>query len=147
MAGEFLRVQEITPRETVEVNGLKLTPVEVDHVVPTCGYIVEDESSCVVISSDTAPTQEIWSLANEREKVDAVFLEASFPESYAELAGISKHLTPRLFAAELQKLRHRPVPVAVHIKAFLLEEIVGELKSLGIENLEIGDAAKEYEFP
>lgn len=53
-----IRVQE--PGDTVEVDGIKVTPVMLNHVVPTVAYILEDASSTVAFITDTTATNEIW---------------------------------------------------------------------------------------
>src|SRR5438105_3776390 len=79
----------------------------------------------------------LWDVANAAPHLKAVFLEATFPEEMADLAEIAMHLTPRLFAAEVAKLR-RPADVfAVHIKPRYYEQVVAELHALGLPNLRI----------
>src|ERR1700722_16747711 len=70
----YLKVQELTPGVPVAVDGLRITPVEVNHVVPTVGFVIEDDHSAVVFPSDTAPTDEIWKVANRCPHLQAVFL-------------------------------------------------------------------------
>jgi ribonuclease BN (tRNA processing enzyme) len=142
----FLRLATLEAGRPLELEGLRITPVAVNHVVPTLGFIVEDQAAGVVISSDTGPTDELWRRANAVANLKAVFLEATFPESMAQLATVAKHLTPSMFAGEVRKLK-RPVPViAVHIKARFYDQMVDELQALGLPNLEIGRAGKSYTF-
>ena len=47
----------------VRVNGLSVTPVAVDHIVPTYGYIVTDGRINSVFGADSGPTERIWQLA------------------------------------------------------------------------------------
>jgi cAMP phosphodiesterase len=56
----YLKLQELRPGEAVDMDGLRVTPVQVHHAVPTLGFIVEGEGATVIFSSDTGPTQEIW---------------------------------------------------------------------------------------
>jgi ribonuclease BN (tRNA processing enzyme) len=142
----FLRLERIEPGKSVEVEGLRLTPVEVDHVVPTVGYIVEDGTSTVVFPSDTAPTDEIWRRANAFPNLTAVFLEATFPNNYAWLAKLAKHLTPALFKAEVAKLHRRATVLAVHIKARFHKQVTDELLALGLPNLVISKSGSTYHF-
>ncbi len=142
----FLKLQRIAPGQTIEVDGLRLTPVPVDHVVPTVGYIVEDDASTVVFPSDTAPTSEVWRQANTRSNVKAVFLEATFPNNLKWLADVAKHLTPALFAAEITKLQHPATFVAVHIKARYHRQVVDEMLALNLPNLIIGKGGTTYSY-
>lgn len=142
----FLKLATLEPGRPVELEGLKITPVPVNHVVPTFGFIIEDGKGAVVISSDTGPTEEIWRRANETPNLKAIFLEATFPDSMTPLATVARHLTPVMFADEVRKLS-RPVRViAVHIKARFHAEMVKALGELGLSNLEIGRSGKTYSF-
>ena len=38
----FLRINEIESGKMIELQGLKITPVSVDHLVPTLGFVVDD---------------------------------------------------------------------------------------------------------
>lgn len=142
----ILQLEVLTPGQAVHLDGLKITPVPVNHVVPTCGFIVEDESSAIVISSDTGPTGDIWERANRLTNLKAVFLEASFPNAQARLANLAMHLTPADFAHEARKIKNLPRLIAVHIKARFRDQIVAELHALQLPNLEIGKAGTPYDF-
>lgn len=142
----FLKLQLIEERKPLIVEGLHITPIPVNHVVPTLGFIIDDGQSAVVIPSDTAPTEEIWTVANQQANLKAVFLEATFPSHQTALAAIAKHLTPAQFAVEVKKIT-RPVQiVAVHIKPRFYTQVVQELHSQTIANLVIGQIGKTYEF-
>jgi ribonuclease BN (tRNA processing enzyme) len=142
----FVTLKELRPRRPVAVAGLRLTPVEVDHVVPTLGFLVEDESATVVFPSDTGPTEAIWRMANRARNLKAIFLEATFPDEQSWLADVSGHLTPALFAQEVRKVKH-PVPfIVVHIHPRSRETIVRELQTLGLPDVQIGRFGTPYDF-
>ncbi len=64
----------------------------------------------------------------------------------ADLAALSKHLTPAQFGEEVRKLA-RPVPViAVHLKSRYRREIIAELNALGLPNVEIGRFGHAYQW-
>jgi ribonuclease BN (tRNA processing enzyme) len=142
----FLKMEVLEAERPIELEGLRITPIPVDHVVPTFGFLVEEQGAAVLIVGDTGPTETIWQYANRTPNLKAVFLEATFPNSMAELAEVSKHLTPSLFAREIGKLKRRTRIVAVHIKARYREQIVSELENLGIPELEIGAIDKVHTF-
>jgi ribonuclease BN (tRNA processing enzyme) len=142
----FLNLSRLEPGRPLELDGLKITPVPVNHVVPTLGFLIEDEHSAVVIASDTGPTESLWQHANAAPHLDAVFLEAAFPNAMAELADLSKHLTPELFGREIRKLNKPVDVVAVHIKARFRDQIVAELEGLELPRLEIGEFGKAYHW-
>lgn len=142
----FLKLVELHAEQTIELHGLRITPVPVNHVVPTQGFIIQDPRSSVVIASDTAATEAIWDQAARLPDLQAVFLEATFPESLTWLADLSKHLTPRTFALEMEKLAPAVKFFVVHIKARYREEVLAELRALRKPNLEIAEPGKEYTF-
>jgi ribonuclease BN (tRNA processing enzyme) len=142
----YLRLQEVRAGETLTVDGLQVIPIPVNHTVPTFGYLIADREAAVAIVSDTGPTEEIWHRANEYVNLKAVFLEATMPNALTWLADVAKHLTPREFARETQKLQ-RPVRwIAVHIQPRHREQTMRELEALGIPGLEIGRFGVPYLF-
>jgi ribonuclease BN (tRNA processing enzyme) len=108
-----LKLIEVTPEEPFRVNGLTIRPVAVDHIVPTTGFIVEDKTSAVAYSSDTAPTTRFWELVNKTRNLKAVITETSFPNELQDLANVSGHMTPQTLDLELRKLK-RDVPVYIY---------------------------------
>lgn len=142
----FLKLHQLEPGRPVDVAGLRVTPVPVDHVVPTLGFLVEDEHTGVIFSSDTAPTEDIWKLANAAPRLSAVFMEVTFPNELDWLAREAKHHTPNSFHAEVNKLRHAVAVVAVHLKARYYDQVVAELDALKIPGLIIGRVGQTYEF-
>jgi ribonuclease BN (tRNA processing enzyme) len=142
----FVKLSELTPFVPVEVEGLRLTPVPVVHVVPTCGFIIEDGTTSLVLPADTAPTTAIWERASATPHVKALFLEATFPNNMAWLADVSQHLIPKTFASEVAKLQHDAEVFAVHIKPRYRDEVVRELEALSLPRFAIAEPGKVYTF-
>jgi ribonuclease BN (tRNA processing enzyme) len=142
----FLRVQPIENEVPVEADGLRMIPVRVNHLVPTFGYVVSDEKSAVIFGGDSGPTERLWEVAHRTPNLRAVFLEACFPNSLTPLAEASLHMTPEMFKREVCKMPRGVTVVAVHIKVRYRDEVIRELHSLGLPNLEIGECDKEYGF-
>ncbi len=145
-AAPFLRLERLEPGFPLAVDGLKITPIPVNHVVPTLGFLVDDGRSAVLIASDTGPTDLLWQQANLADNLRAVFLEAAFPNGMTQLANLSKHLTPELFGIEVGKLDRRVAIIAVHIKARYREEVLRELGELNLADLQIGEFGTTYEW-
>jgi cAMP phosphodiesterase len=146
MGAHFLTTCLVTDGQPLQLDGYRIIPTSLKHVVPTTGYVIHDDSSAVAFVWDTRPTEAIWEQVNCVPNLKAVFLEASFPNEECELAQKTGHLTPHLFKLEVQKLQ-RDVPViAVHIKPAFHERVVAQLKALGLPQLEIGRPGQTYEF-
>lgn len=142
----FLNLFGLQAEVPVEVDGLHVTPVPVDHLVPTFGYIVSDGKSAVIFGGDSGPTKRLWEVAHRTPGLRAVFLEACFPNSLTRLAEESLHLTPEMFSSEVAKIPAGVKVVAVHIKVRYREEVIRELHALRLANLEVGECEKEYNF-
>jgi cAMP phosphodiesterase len=140
----YVKFAVLQPEVTVEAAGLRITPVPVNHVVPTTGFIVDDGASAVVFGGDSGPTDRIWELASSLPHLRGVFLEATFPDRLIELAGITGHLTPRLFREEVSKCPGHVTVVAVHVRPRHRREVEQELLELGISRLILGEPGREY---
>jgi len=145
-APPFLRMSPLEPEAPIEVCGLRVTPVPVNHVVPTFAYVVNDGHSSVIFGGDSGPTQRIWEVAHNTPNLRAVFLEACFPNHLAGLARASLHLTPEMFAGEVAKMPRGVRVIAVHIKVRYREQVIRELEELKLPNMEIGECERDYEF-
>lgn len=143
---EFVRLVEVEPGTPFKIGELSVLPIQVDHAVPTLGYLVDDGVSAVAFVADTSPTEEIWAAANANTRLKAVFVESSFPSRMDWLADKTKHLTPALLRSEVGKLDSSARIIAVHLKAAFRDEVEQELKSLGIPHLEVGVPGTTYHF-
>lgn len=150
LRNEYGPVMQYIPFKTgVEFNvaHLKVTAVNVNHIVPTVGMIVSDGKTTLAFSSDTAETEDFWKLVNQTPHLDALFIEASFPNALAKLAEDSRHFTPQSLNHELDKLRHNGLDIlTVHLKPAYRETVISELKSLAIPKLEVMEAGRVYEW-
>lgn len=127
---------ELCPGRETELGGLGVTPIRVNHVVPTVGFLLRDGDRTVLYSGDTYRTDELWQVAKGVAGLTAAFIECSFPDEMDALAGVAKHLTPALLAEELAKLARPELPVfAYHLKPRFRERIREELGQLGIQRL------------
>ena len=121
-----------------EICGLGVTPIPVNHLVPTVGFLIREGSASILYSGDTYQTEEIWQAAAADPNLKAVFIETSFPDELADLARISKHLTPKTFGEEFRKIGRPTLPVYVyHMKPKFRREIQRQLTDLKIPNLRV----------
>jgi len=126
---------------------LNVVAVPVNHIVPTVGLVVSDGQSSVAFSSDTAQTEEFWKILNEMKGLDALLIEASFPDRMSKLAEVSRHFTPASLGQELKKLTHNGMDImAVHLKATYRDEIIAQLNALNIPKLGVMEPGRVYEW-
>jgi cAMP phosphodiesterase len=142
----FLDIKPFEPNQTITLEGINITSININHVVPTVGYIFDDGKSAIGYVSDTAETEEIWERLNKQANLKAVFLEVTFPNNLQWLADVSKHLTPNTFALELKKLK-KDVPIfAVHLKGRYRDQVAKEVADLNLPNVHITKFLKDYTF-
>lgn len=141
-----MRFVELENEVPFVVDGVRFTPVPVDHLVPTHGFLIEQDGAAVLWSSDTGPTQRLWEIANRTPNLKAVCIETSFDNSLQQIADISLHLTPRTLEGELRKLKKR-VPVLLHhLKPPCVERIHDEIAKLKHPELAFLEQGKVYTF-
>lgn len=126
------------------VGDLWVTPVAVNHSVPTSGFIVHDGSTGFVFSGDTGPTEAIWKAARGLRGLRAIILECAYPNRLAGLADVACHMTPERIARELPKLPPG-VPVWIyHLKPQFYDEIADELSRIDPARVSIVEQDKTY---
>jgi ribonuclease BN (tRNA processing enzyme) len=142
----IIRFSEIEPGRTYEVEGLRITPILVNHLVPCVGYVVEDDHSAFVFTSDTAETERVYEVANETANLKLFITEASFPNAQGWLAEASKHLTPERLGQELKKLKV-DVPVGIyHLTPGDRDMMLPELRAIKDKRLKLLDQDSLFEW-
>jgi len=145
--GPVMEYVPIPAGEDFKVAHLTVRAVAVNHIVPTVGLIVSDGSSTVAFSSDTAETQEFWDVINRAPRMNALLIEASFPNSMAQLAEVSRHFTPASLERDLRKLTHNGLDIlAVHIKPAYRQMVIDELKALNHPGLGVMESGRVYDW-
>jgi ribonuclease BN (tRNA processing enzyme) len=145
--GPVMKYVPIPTGQEFKVAHLTITAVAVNHIVPTVGLIISDGKSTVAFSSDTSETEEFWNIINRGPGINALLIEASFPDSMAKLAEVSRHFTPASLHRELRKLHHNGMDIlAVHIKPAYREMVINELNALHIPGLRVMEPGKVYSW-
>jgi ribonuclease BN (tRNA processing enzyme) len=126
------------------VGDLWVTPVPVDHTVPTTGYVVHDGQTGFVYSADTGPTELLWRVARQMPGLKALIVETAFPDRLAGLARVSGHLTPKTLRREIDKMP-ADIPIWIfHIKPQLFEETAEELAKIDPARVHTLEQGKTY---
>lgn len=141
-----VKFHELENEVPFELEGVRFTPIPVDHLVPTHGFLIEQDGKSVLWSSDTGPTQRLWEIANTARNLQAVCIDVSFDNAMQHIADVSYHLTPRTLERELEKLDRR-VPILLHhLKPPCVEQIKVEVQALGNPDVDYLEQGKIYEF-
>jgi 3',5'-cyclic-nucleotide phosphodiesterase len=124
----------------------EVTAYPLVHTVPSSAFVVRSGGRAIVLCGDTTTTDEIWKVANATDGLRGVVLECSFPDADEDLARMTGHLTPSLFAAELAKLR-KDVPVHVtHVKPEHRARVIDELRRLPDRRIRILSDGQVVDF-
>ena len=72
-----VRFEEIEVERPFTIPGLRggdleVTPVGVDHIVPTTGLLFRQGGSSLIFTSDTGPTDRVWEIANATPDLKAL---------------------------------------------------------------------------
>ena len=146
-AKPIFRRAVVEPGREVQVGEFRVTPIPVNHLVPTVGFLVRDGHSSVLYSGDTYVTGDIWARASREPTLKAALIETSFPDEMAKLAEVSRHLTPSLFGEEFKKIGKPDLPVYVyHVKPKFRTVIERQLNKLGIKNLTVLEEGRDIEL-
>lgn len=141
-----IRYTEVEPERGYEVEGLTITPIRVNHLVPCVGYKVDDGENAFIFTSDTTHTDRIWEVANATPNLRLLITEASFPNDQKWLAEASKHLTPAMLGEELKKLA-KDIPVGIyHLTPGDRPEMLPELEALGDSRVRLLEQNAVFRF-
>lgn len=139
-----VRFHELEEEVPIVIGGVRFTPISVNHLVPTFGFLIEDGDSKLLWSSDTGPTQRLWEVANQTPGLQGIWIDTSFDNSMQAIADVSGHLTPHSLAGELRKLE-RQVPILLHhLKPPCIAKIQDEVRALGNPDLGFVEQGKIY---
>lgn len=133
----FVRLSPVEPGRTFGVGRYHVTAIELDHVIPTVAYRIDDGSTAVAVVTDTAPVPMMMADLATLPRLRAVFLEASFPNSMGQLATVSKHLTSEQFLAAARALPPTVAVYAIHVKPRFYPEVRAEIEAAGLPNVRI----------
>lgn len=127
--GSNLRWREYKDTRTFDILNYDITPVFVNHTVPTYGLVIDDGTTSFGFTADTYLTDNFWEECNKKDNLNAIIVDVSFPSRMTETAKSTKHLTPDLLRKELEKLERKNTDIYItHIKPTLLDEVENELK-------------------
>lgn len=139
-----LGFRRLAEEREAQVGGLWVTPVPVEHTVPTTGFVIHDGETGFVYSGDTGPTERLWRMARQARGLKALIVETAFPNRLDALARISGHLTPNMLRREIDKMPP-DIPIWIyHIKPQLFEETAEELANIDPTRIHTLEQGKTY---
>jgi ribonuclease BN (tRNA processing enzyme) len=133
----ILSLKDIKAEVPFEIDGVRITPIEVNHPVPCTGFLLDQDGKQVIYTADTGNTDRLWEIANAQPNLKAIIMDCSFPNAYQHLADISGHLTPNGMMKDLQKFKQLgSVQVYLyHMKPESLNIMAAEVEALNVPHL------------
>lgn len=138
--------------ETVDIRGHRITPLPVRHALPTLGFCFHGATGSMVFISDMiSASDEVWAWINRQDDLRYFITETAFPNRLEELARISKHMTPQMYA-DLCKEKLEPAKLesvelyATHIKPLYSQQVIDEIKELKGQGLQVKVLENDMEF-
>jgi ribonuclease BN (tRNA processing enzyme) len=140
-----MQFNEIKPYEIKTIGDRSVEVVPVDHIVPGIGFIVTNKhNKSFAFSGDTSTNDTLWDALNKKDGLDALMVEAGYPNSMDGLGKLAKHYTPQTLGEDLKKLKHRPHLLISHIKPGLeiqiSEDLHKDLKDYQLTCIKSGDS-------
>jgi cAMP phosphodiesterase len=124
----YLRFEILPPGLTLKLGSRQFRSVNVTHSIPAVGYLISNGKASFAFSGDTTSTESYWQELNDCADLAHIVIETSFMDAEESLATLSGHLSPRLLAAELVKLK-KNVPVYItHLMPGEEEQIMQEIR-------------------
>ncbi|WP_354671160.1 3',5'-cyclic-nucleotide phosphodiesterase [Thiohalobacter sp. IOR34] len=124
-----LRFEVMEAGEVREIDGRRIEMIEVNHAVPAVGYCVDAGDAVFAFSGDTMSNDTLWAALNRYPRLDALVVECAFGDQDEALCRKAYHYCPRMLAADLRKLRHRPDVYITHLKPGAEERIFAEISA------------------
>lgn len=103
-----MKYSAFNPDQDRALGDITIRSVEVEHTVPSQGYVLSGGTGAFAISGDTSTNKTLWPRLNATENLTTLVVEVSFPNELAELARQSGHYVPETMARDLEKLQHDP---------------------------------------
>lgn len=123
--------EHIELNQSYRIGEYEITPIDADHVVAACGYVVSHASGALLISGDTYMNRDIIRQIDRSPEIHSVVLEVSFPSHMEAIARESKHLTPKLVVELLEAFPRTDLKIYFyHMKPDYKEEIATELAAM-----------------
>lgn len=144
--GPVLKYEPFGQAEEFTVRNLTLRAVEVNHKVPSSGFLISDTATTIALSGDTAGTEGFWTLVNSSDEMSAILLECAFPDELDELAVVSHHLTPKRMALELEKCEKDCPVYIVNLKPMFRKVIVEQVAQLKLKGVSVLEVGKVYQW-
>jgi hypothetical protein len=88
---------------------------------------------------------DVFAAVARTPRMRAAYLEASFPDSQADVAGLSKHLTVSQFLAAARLFPPAVAVYAAHVQPRFAAEIAAAIRAAGLPNVRVAEPGQTIE--
>ncbi len=128
----LLSFVELTFNQTLLIDDLSITPIEANHTIDACGFLLKKNGVGCLISGDTYLNPKLSKLINQDLSIKSLLIDVSFPSYLDKLAFESKHLTPALLSELVSDFNRSINLYPYHLKPAYKEEILVELQQISL---------------
>jgi cAMP phosphodiesterase len=129
------------------IGDLSIKPLNVNHKVPSSGFILREGDTNVAITGDTFSMGDFWDEVEITGPLSSMLIECAFPDELGDLAAMSHHLTPSSLRLELERASLAECLIyVVNIKPAFRLQVVSQLEELGMPNLKVLEVGRIYEL-
>lgn len=137
----LLNIEIIKPYETVTIAGQRITPLPVEHAIPTNAYCLHGDKENFVFIADLIDAEDkFWDYLGRLENFNRMTIELSFPDRMRGIAEESRHLTPSSLAELMKKIPSHVQIYYCHVKPQFQGEIMKEAEKI------LGDRAQPLQL-
>lgn len=129
------RLCPIEPYKETAIEGYKVLPLPVSHVIPTVGYqVTSPDGKTLFYTGDTGGgLAKVW----EATSPDLLLIEVTVPEQYRKAAEEHGHLSPQTLKQELLSFKkikgYLPPVITVHMRPHIEGDIRKEVAQVAAE--------------
>ncbi|HEX4879515.1 MAG TPA: 3',5'-cyclic-nucleotide phosphodiesterase [Limnobacter sp.] len=98
---EFVSFNAAVP---LQISGITITAIEMNHSVPTLGYVLSSGNQRLALASDTYVCSSLGKTLSDFGCIDHLVIETSFANKHDALSRLSMHLCPSLLEEQLKTL-------------------------------------------
>ncbi|RUO26244.1 3',5'-cyclic-nucleotide phosphodiesterase [Aliidiomarina minuta] len=126
----LMQFHTVQPWRAFTLDDIEFTPFFVEHSVPTVGYSLRHQQEHFVFAADTTASEVLNDELNRLGNIDTLMIECSFPNSKAEIALMSRHMTPRMVELTLESLAAQPHKIWItHLKPSYEQQIRHDIRA------------------
>lgn len=142
----ILQWAPMKPGTTVEIKERLITSHGVNHTVNAVAYWVRNATDGFLFTGDLGETPTLWKHFHNKEKINKIIVDCSFPNAEATLATQSKHYCPQSLQKDVETMPTHSNFLVYHLKPGAEELIMHELNTHSKHHFQSLHSGDIYDF-